>query len=617
MVGLFLSPGYSTLRAQVLAADGSEYAPVGSYLGDQVQPVACYQGSKGFLVWQDNTAGGKTTSIVARQLSAGFSADLSGAFRVNTQVSASQSKPSVAMLADGSVAFAWQSNVGGKNSIQTRFLAPNGVFHGFETTASGTGVESVDPAIVPLSNGNALVVWSSLGLDADLFGIFARVFDKTGKPLGEAVQINQLYTYNQRNVAGARLSDGRVMLVWISEQQRAVATASRPFASCDVQGRYLDSEGAPLGGEFRVNTEDRICANPAVAGVASGGSVVAWTQRSNVRENGWDISASFYGSAGHRTAGPVTVNSTTGGDQIVPAVGSIADRQIVSWTSASGFRGARGSINAQAFRDGVKTAGEFKVNAWSAGRQMEPLVVSDGLTRVAIIWSSFIGDRGFDLHAQRYSIAGGLPKQDAPYVSNLGAGALQATWAPVLGYSVKSYDVQVDGGASVSVGQTLYTKKGLEPSSSHAFRVRYVLTNGEASPWSDAGVGKTWGEDDNGDLIPDDWQSRYWGSDSSVWPSSAVDSDGDGASNAREFIAGTDPTDKLSVLRQTIHRRGPLLQLEWNAIPGGLYQVQSSDNRLLPVWTNVGDPRLARSAVDSVMLTSEAKGAIYRIIRLQ
>ena len=615
MVGLDV--GLNTLAAQTLAPEGSEYPIVGSYLGDQTLPAASYSANRGFLVWQDNSLGGKGSSIVARQLSSGFSAHLSGAFRVNTLVDLNHVRPVVTLLSAGNVTFAWQVGLPGHGSVYARFMGPNGAFYGTEVKISQPGVDSVDPAVGALPDGRVMIVWSASGPDGDMLGVFGQVYSGLGQAAGEIFQINTLSTFNQRNAALTVGPDGRVLVVWVSEQQRSIGTTSRPFSSTDIQGRYLDAAGVPLGNEFRINTEDRLCSNPTANVTASGKFGIVWNQRASVAADGWDIMGTWYSEGGARTAGPILVNSTTVGNQIVPSISSIGERQLVAWTSGRGVKPEKSSIYGQAFREGVKTGLQFKVNTWTSGNQSQPTVISDSLTKFTVVWSSYVGERGFDLHAQRYSMSGGLAKPEAPFVSNLGSGTLQATWAPVQGYPLRGYEIAFDQGNPTALQKTLYTKKGLEPATTHSFRLRYLLANGDASPWSDESTGKTYGEDNNGDLVPDDWQQRYWGADSSKWPSTAADSDGDGATNAREFLAGTDPNDKTSVLRQTVQRKGLGLQLIWNTVPGAVYQVQISSNENLGQWSSVGEPRLARSTSDFIVFHQEGRGALYRVIRPQ
>lgn len=80
-------------------------------------------------------------------------------------------------------------------------------------------------------------------------------------------------------------------------------------------------------------------------------------------------------------------------------------------------------------------------------------------------------------------------------------------------------------------------------------------------------------------------------------PGIAVDTDGDGQSDAAEAIAGTNPNDALSVLRMlSIARQGEQWLIEWTSVPGKSYQVQSSQVLTLPSWSNVGPPIVGASA---------------------
>jgi hypothetical protein len=65
----------------------------------------------------------------------------------------------------------------------------------------------------------------------------------------------------------------------------------------------------------------------------------------------------------------------------------------------------------------------------------------------------------------------------------------------------------------------------------------------------------TLGTDTDGDGLPDDFEQLYFGQPTAADP--AADSDGDGATNAAEFRAGTSPIDAKSVLRiASIRRQG-------------------------------------------------------------
>src|SRR5439155_963406 len=84
-----------------------------------------------------------------------------------------------------------------------------------------------------------------------------------------------------------------------------------------------------------------------------------------------------------------------------------------------------------------------------------------------------------------------------------------------------------------------------------------------------------------------------------VYAPFAVDaSDGDGASNLQEFLAGTAPADPNSVMRVQIVSTAQGATLTWNSQPGFIYQVEASEN--LDSWTNFGAPRFATGTNDSI-----------------
>jgi hypothetical protein len=102
------------------------------------------------------------------------------------------------------------------------------------------------------------------------------------------------------------------------------------------------------------------------------------------------------------------------------------------------------------------------------------------------------------------------------------------------------------------------------------------------------------------------------GQQSDNWPSPLVDSDGDGVSNRDEFLAGTNPVDASSVLRQHLTPTSQGLFLSWNTVPGLMYQVQSSTN--LTTWVDVGSLRFAAGSMDSVYVGGNSP-TYYRVSR--
>lgn len=596
------------------ATEGGEYNVAGVLPGEQVYPAVSIKTTGGYMVWQDKVTDGSGAGISARKLDGSLSATLSP-FRVNVIGAEEQERPGVAMLNDGGAVFIWE---GGKQSYQhiyARFLSPAGLWvTGDVKVSSPTNLYQMESAVTVLTNGNVVVVWSSFNQVAtgSMRDVYSQILTPAGVKVGGEILVNQAAAYNQRTAAVAALSDGRYVVVWISEQQRGQNIV-------DVYGRIFTAAGTPATSEFLINTGTNVCANPSVAASADGGFMVTWAEKDvQVLSNSWDI---FARPVSAMAIGGITrrINTTTFGDQYAPKISAMGTDYLVVWTSL-GQDGSREGVYGQFLRgDGTLLYGEQRVNSTTVSQQMHPAVASDGVARFAVVWSSFVGgDGSFDLHAQRYvNTSAPLPAPSAPWVSVLSASSLGLTWPPVSGFSVAHYEVYADGAAtpSATVTNIHWNLTGLATGSTHTFRLAYFLTDGRRSPLSEVATGTTYQYPFNSGGIPYDWMIQMFGENTELWPLASVDTDGDGASNLQEFLQGTDPKNAASVLRYTLRSTGQGLFLDWNTQPGLVYQVQFKANPAA-AWANLGGSRFAGGTNDSLYVGGNDAG-FFRIGRVR
>ena len=594
-----------------------QFSLAGYQPGDQVFPHVSVRPGGGFVVWQDNQTDGDGWGISAQALNNSLSGSLS-TFRVNEQGAGQQENPRVGLLQNGGAVFAWQGGQQGFQKIWARFLAPDGTFAtGDLMVNTYTNQQQINPSLAVLTNGTIVVAWASFGQDGNMQGVFAQRLSSAGQKLGAEFQVNQTTALNQRTPAVAAMANGGFVLTWVSESQRGYDLNGGEAYGVDIYARLYDANGAVLGGEFKVNSGLDICANPAVSAAVVGGFTVAWGQRDGlVRSNGWDIFARAFDVAGAPLAADVRVNSFIYGDQFAPKIESLGSSHLIVWTSL-GQDGSREGVYGRVLTAGGALSGsEFLVNTVTIGSQLHPAVASDGETRFLVVWASYMGGTQFDLFAQRYASTQTLPTLTAPSVSALSGSRLAISWAELAGYNVANYAVYVDGSATpVTTTNNYHLLSGLSVASAHSFRVEYVLTDGRRGSLSGATTARTWGDDLNFDGLPDDWQARYWGPDPANWPGPNEDSDGDGATNLQEFLAGTDPTDAKSVLRLSISNTAQGLRLNWNTQPGVVYQVQTAPTPRN--WVNLGKPRFAAGASDSIPLERAGETVMFRIIRVR
>jgi hypothetical protein len=336
---------------------------------------------------------------------------------------------------------------------------------------------------------------------------------------------------------------------------------------------------------------------------------------------GWDVYARSFAANGTGASDALRINSFNFGDQFGPKISRLGANQLVVWTSV-GQDGSWEGVFGQLLYGGALYGAEFRVNTTTISRQMHPTVASDGASRFLVAWSSFVADTSFDLYAQRYAAGQPLPQPSVPFVSALSQSELGVAWPELAGFPLSFYELYQDGSTTPTVTTTnnMYIASGFGPGTTHWFQLAFVLAGGGRSPLSAPATNKTWGIDANGkfgtpDGLPDDWQRRYFGSKATDWDSPNVDSDGDGASNWQEFLAGTDPRDPNSVLKTHITHTQQGRRLNWNTLAGCVYKVQITTD--LENWSDVGSPRLAAGAADSMLVPGVQGLSYFRVVRVQ
>ncbi|MDB6017738.1 MAG: hypothetical protein JWR19_2227 [Pedosphaera sp.] len=607
-----------TMPSLVLAQSGyvtqaGEYAPVGNIPGDQAYPSLSITNSGGFIVWQDNITDGNGLGISAMRLDSNFS-PMQSSFRVNQLGTDDQERPQVTLLRGGGAAFVWQGGKQGFQHIYARFLTASNTWFTNEFQVGSSTNYQVKPAIATLANGNVIVTWSSFKQDnADgLQGVYGQLLSTNGVKIGGEFPVNQFTSYNQRDPAVAALSSGNFAITWVSEQERTTNNV-------DIYARIYNASAVPLSNEILANTSTNICASPAIAGAADGSFMIGWSEKDVVVvNNSWDVYARRFSGTG--VGGAVQrVNTQRYGDQFSPKLSSIGVDYLAVWTSL-GQDGSREGVYGQFLHGDASLSGtEFRVNTTVLNQQMFPAVAADGVGRFLAVWSSYQGLANvLDLNAQRFvTFTQPLAAPGAPIVSALDSFTLVANWPPVAGFSVDHFELYLDGAGTPFLVTNTYWQNddtfSFNPGSTHTFQLAYVLTDGRHSPLSATTTAKLWAADRNGDGLPDDWETLYWGTNKVNWPSANTPLTPGGPTALTVLHWGANPLDPNTWLRTSLDQTPQGLFLSWNTQPGGTYQVQVTTD--LVNWTDVGASRFAAGTTDSVYLGATTQG-YYRIKRL-
>jgi hypothetical protein len=121
-----------------------------------------------------------------------------------------------------------------------------------------------------------------------------------------------------------------------------------------------------------------------------------------------------------------------------------------------------------------------------------------------------------------------------------------------------------------------------------------VLTNAiNPMPGQTTDLGTLWlvPVDTNANGLADRWEERYFPSNR---PPPTEDTDGDGHDNYKEYLVGTDPTNRESVMKLQIASQNTHgVTLTWPVVNGRLYQILTSGQLISNLWQEVFGPREA------------------------
>ena len=141
------------------------------------------------------------------------------------------------------------------------------------------------------------------------------------------------------------------------------------------------------------------------------------------------------------------------------------------------------------------------------------------------------------------------------------------------------------------------------------------MVTGDFNDRRDVFVLKLGGIDSDHDGMDDDWEMAYFGT---LARDGTGDFDGDGMTDLQEFLAGTDPTNRGSVLRvMTLTSvNGGGTAILWSAVAGRTYRAQFKDNVEEVGWTDVPGDVVAVTSTGSKVdaIPAGAGRRFYRVL---
>jgi Ca2+-binding RTX toxin-like protein len=270
-----------------------------------------------------------------------------------------RSMPQLAVLASGELVVAWAENLNGSYyDVRLQRIdsagEPTGVPVLVNTVVDGSQYR---PEIAPLANGGFAVKW----MDNGLYGspgysgsdVEAQIFDSAGNKVGGEIQLDSVAAGSQTPGGVAALPSGGFVATWSRN-----APASGGSTEYRIEAQIFDASGARVGPQLAVSAPASGPKHtPAVAVLSSGFFVVVWSDYSVTGDGrGGAVKAQLFDLAGVKIGGEFVVNSTTTGNQYHPSVAGLASGGfVVSWTDSSGLDGDSSptAVKARTFEPGT------------------------------------------------------------------------------------------------------------------------------------------------------------------------------------------------------------------------------------------------------------------------
>jgi len=325
---------------------------------------------------------------------------------VNTYTSGNQAIPAIATDSSGNFIVVWiskdQEGTGSGYGIYAQRYASSGSAAGPEFRVNTYTTNGQGNASVAFDGAGAfVVVWQSLNQDGSSYGILGQRFASSGAPLGGEFVVNSYTSGLQYGPSVFARGNGDFVAVWTSKGQDG--------ANYGVFGQRWASSGARIGAEFRVNTFTTQNQSVArVAGTSAGDFVVVWQGYQQDGDSA-GIFGQRYASDGSVLGTEFQVNALTTDFQGFPKVSFDGKGAfVVVWASTT-QTGAAADVFGQRYTSaGVRAGTQFQINTYALDFQIQPDIASDSVGNFVVVWSSFSQDGdSYGIFGQLYASSGG------------------------------------------------------------------------------------------------------------------------------------------------------------------------------------------------------------------
>jgi hypothetical protein len=323
-------------------------------------------------------------------------------FQVNTRTTNKQENPAIAMDGAGNFVVVWNSYLqdGSSNGVFGQRFNPNCRPLGveFQINTTSSGNQK-EPSVAMNTDGNFLVVWQGPGMvEEDKEDIFARRFDSNGQPIGSEFRVNTNTNNKQLCPRAAMNNSGGFAIVWESVN----VPEEGKKAIC---GQFYDNNGLKIGSEFVINDGPSDGRYPDVAMDSQGHFSVVWMEDKSSNS----IMGRLYNADGSAKTEPFEVSTIRFSSVTQPSISMNRQGEFVVVWDGDPKLASLDDIHARMFdTNGMAIGEQFIVNTTTVGPQQNPEVAMNNRRQFIVVWDikidPDINER--EIFAQRFDSMG-------------------------------------------------------------------------------------------------------------------------------------------------------------------------------------------------------------------
>ena len=315
-------------------------------------------------------------------------------FLVTQTTSFIQYQPKLAVRPDGQgFVIAWSSAVGA--DVYARVFDALGapLTDQIQVDTAFTGGTQDEPTIAMDDSGAFLVAWSDRhGSDGSQMGVFARVFDPSGTPLGPDFQLNVTWLASQWEPFAAARPGGGWVVGWTG------TSGGKTYM------RLLAADGTPTSGELDVAEFNTKQLDPVPAVARDGSLFFAWIDFNGKGGvgNGTSVIARCFDPDGNPTGPEFRVNQTNPGEQReARTAADRVGRVLVVWQDQQADADGRDIFARLYSSQGLPLSDEWQVNTTAIWDQVNPEAHFDWVGNAVVVWQDN-STGACEIKAQRY-----------------------------------------------------------------------------------------------------------------------------------------------------------------------------------------------------------------------